>query len=994
MKQYLQLSFLFLIVSLLSCTKNTTQISSLKQLEGGHIIAVPTGTVADQFVLDRFPDAKIAYYNTVLDCALAVRDGKANAAAYDKPILKNIASKNEGLTVLDELLIDDYYGFAVHQTNNELKAAMNETLAQLKSKGIYNEMMLRWFPENEPPKPMPAIQFEGKNGVLKFGTSAVTEPMSFYNAEQQIVGFDIEYAAYIAQFLGKKLEIVDMEFGALLPALISGKVDMVGAGMSITEERAKKVLFSESYYESGIAAIVQSSKKVKDKNKISDQKLTLENIETKRIGVLLGSSHEEFALSNYPKAKIFPFQSLSDMFMALNSKKVDVAFLEDPSIGEILNDQSNIGVLKKNVFKAPIGAAFNKKNQPLKEQYNAFLNEIKSNGVYNDIYMRWIDQNLHEQREIEVQSNNGKLIVGISSDLGFPFIGMKDGKLVGFDVELAQHFAAYLGKELVLSDMPFGSLIAALSSGKIDLIHSSLTITEERKEMVDFSDVNFESGATILALKENISQTEQAIFTTIDDIGDKRIGINSGTVHDAFLQENYPKAQRFLYDFPSDLILALKMEKLDAIMLDNISAQVMIKHNPELVIFNNDIFNTPLGFGFNKKNPELKQEFNQFLSDIRADKTYDEMFKRWFIDDPELAVMPEFENPKSNKKLIAGVAVADLPYVAYMNGEYVGFDIEMIQCFAERNQYELKILTLEFSSLIAALHSGKVDLIADGISISEERAKLIDFSDAYADFQTAVVIAKKNMAGFVSTAKIKEKSTFFESLANGFQNNIIREKRYLLIINGLKVTFIISIFAAIMGTFIGALLCFLRMSKNKATSKITSLFIDLVRGTPVLVFLMIIFYVVFASVNINPIVVAVIAFGVNFGAYVSEMFRSSIESIDKGQREAGIASGFTPSQTFFNIIMPQALQRVLPVYKGEFISLVKMTSIVGYIAVQDLTKASDIIRSRTFDAFFPLIMAAILYIIIAALFTWLLSRVEISVDPKKRKIKKMKEEIL
>ena len=158
-----------------------------------------------------------------------------------------------------------------------------------------------------------------------------------------------------------------------------------------------------------------------------------------------------------------------------------------------------------------------------------------------------------------------------------------------------------------------------------------------------------------------------------------------------------------------------------------------------------------------------------------------------------------------------------------------------------------------------------------------------------------------------------------------------------------------------------------------------------------LVFLMIIFYVVFASVHINPVIVAVIAFGINFGAYVSEMFRTSIESIDKGQREAGIASGFTKVQTFVHIIMPQALQRVLPVYKGEFISLVKMTSIVGYIAVQDLTKASDIIRSRTFDAFFPLIMAAVLYIIIAGLLTWALSYIEVSVDPKRKKIKRMKE---
>ena len=212
-----------------------------------------------------------------------------------------------------------------------------------------------------------------------------------------------------------------------------------------------------------------------------------------------------------------------------------------------------------------------------------------------------------------------------------------------------------------------------------------------------------------------------------------------------------------------------------------------------------------------------------------------------------------------------------------------------------------------------------------------------------------------------------------------------------MILDGLKVTILISILSAIFGTLVGALVCFMRMSKRKILSLTARLYISLIRGTPVLVLLMIIYYVIFASVNINPTLVAVVAFGFNFGAYVSEMFRSSIQSSDNGQREAGIASGFSGVQTFIYIIMPQAIRQVLPVYKGEFISLLKMTSVVGYIAVQDLTKASDIIRSRTFDAFFPLIMAAVLYIIIAGLLTWALGYVEMSVDPKRKRKNKQLE---
>jgi polar amino acid transport system substrate-binding protein len=127
-----------------------------------------------------------------------------------------------------------------------------------------------------------------------------------------------------------------------------------------------------------------------------------------------------------------------------------------------------------------------------------------------------------------------------------------------------------------------------------------------------------------------------------------------------------------------------------------------------------------------------------------------------------------------------------------------------------------------------------------------------------------------------------------------------------------------------------------------------------------------------------------VAFGMNFAAYVSEMFRAAIESIDRGQTEAGIAGGFSKIQTFVYIIMPQAIRRVLSVYKGEVISLVKMTSIVGYIAVQDLTKASDIIRSRTFDAFFPLLMTAALYFAISALLLQLLDALDRLTDPRRQ----------
>lgn len=237
------------------CNKRE-KITKLQQLDGKEF-AVPTGTAADKLVLSRFPNAKFKYFNSVLDSALAVKAGKADAAAYDEPILKNIAAKNNGLAVLPEMVTTDNYGFAVPLDKQELKKAIDLVVSDLKKSGAYEAMLQRWLPKTGNPGAMPEIPSTGTKGVLKLGTAAITEPFSFIDGSQKVVGFDIELANLVAQKLNMKLEIVNMDFGAMIPALMAGKVDMIAACITITDERAKKVLFSEPYYTGGIAALVR-----------------------------------------------------------------------------------------------------------------------------------------------------------------------------------------------------------------------------------------------------------------------------------------------------------------------------------------------------------------------------------------------------------------------------------------------------------------------------------------------------------------------------------------------------------------------------------------------------------------------------------------------------------------------------------------------------------------------------------------------------------------
>lgn len=220
-----------------------------------------------------------------------------------------------------------------------------------------------------------------------------------------------------------------------------------------------------------------------------------------------------------------------------------------------------------------------------------------------------------------------------------------------------------------------------------------------------------------------------------------------------------------------------------------------------------------------------------------------------------------------------------------------------------------------------------------------------------------------------------------QELKKEFILNFIEDNRWKYIVDGLKITLIVTIFAVLIGVLLGFLIAIVRTTHDKTgelkiLNAICKVYLTVIRGTPVVVQLMIIYFIIFGSVDISKVLVAIIAFGINSGAYVAEIFRSGIMSIDNGQFEAGRSLGFNYAQTMMYIIMPQAFKNVLPTLCNEFISLLKETSVSGYIALQDLTKGGDIIRSRTYDAFMPLIAVALIYLAMVMIFTKLVSLLE------------------
>lgn len=214
-----------------------------------------------------------------------------------------------------------------------------------------------------------------------------------------------------------------------------------------------------------------------------------------------------------------------------------------------------------------------------------------------------------------------------------------------------------------------------------------------------------------------------------------------------------------------------------------------------------------------------------------------------------------------------------------------------------------------------------------------------------------------------------------------FHSTFIDGDRWMYLVRGLGTTLLITLFAVILGMVLGFLIAIVRSTHDKTgklgfLNVLARIYLTIIRGTPVVVQLLIIYFVIFVSVNVGKTFVAVLAFGLNSAAYVAEIVRSGIMSIDNGQFEAGASLGMNYPKTMISIILPQAFKNILPALANECIVLLKETSVAGYIALTDLTKGGDIIRSQTYEAFLPLIAVAVIYLVMVMILSSLVSKLE------------------
>ena len=729
------------------------------------------------------------------------------------------------------------------------------------------------------------------------------------------------------------------------------------------------------------------------------------------IGVNQGSAAEAAVISEFPEATIVYYTDNLLGYTALAQGKLD-AYVYDLVQMQLTIDSGLTGVhLLPEVMDKKVQIAVGYSNvsaiPELGDRLNRFIAELKADGTLDNMYRRWVIEKDSVMPEIpKPEKPQFRLTVGTTGNVP-PYSYYEGDGLTGYDIELAQRFAAWLGAELSFQVIDFDGVVAAVQSGKVDVVMSNLQYLPERAESMPFSDILYEEKLGILVRGDSDVTLSSLMGWAEAEAGDsksenepayaayngKRIGVLTGPLMEDTAHEYFPDSEYLLFNSYPDCITALVSGKIDAYLGDEPGLKTVHAEQPEIDYIHERITENNYSFAFRKNDPEsaaLCEELNAFLARCWADGTMQELDDIWFGVDEARKVVDMSDLTGENGKVRVVTTSTDAPFSYIKDGKNVGYDIDLVVRFCRDRGYALELGDVDFAGRIPAIESGKYDFTTD-MNVTPEREEQVLFSDPTSKGGIVLAVLKAESApaaaqALDNAAGSAKDSSPLEGIASSFNKTFLREARWKLFAEGVLTTLLITLLTILFGTLLGFGVFMLCRNGNSAANLVTRFCLWLVQGMPMVVLLMILYYVIFGSVAISGVAVAVIGFTLTFGASVFGLLKMGVGAVDNGQYEAAYALGYSNRRTFFRIILPQALPHVLPAYKGEIVGLIKATAIVGYIAVQDLTKMGDIVRSRTYEAFFPLIAVTVIYFVLEGLIGFLVSRISVSFDPKRRKI--------
>ncbi|MBQ3270277.1 MAG: transporter substrate-binding domain-containing protein [Clostridia bacterium] len=966
----------------------------------GKRIGVQIGTNFDAIILNTLPNAKISYYNSFPDLATALETSKIDAFPGDEPVLRLMAAENDNLTVMDGRMDPFEFGFVLPKTEagEKLLAQIDAWLAEFKASGALDEVVLKWTEGQESEKTLPDYAgYPAPNGVLTMATEGAYAPMNYYRGSD-VVGFEIELAARFCEANGYGLEVEVMGFDGILPAVQTGKVDFAASGIAITDERRESVNFSIPYYSGGTAmAVLKAEGEQSSKAPSPSAAITLSALNGKRIGVQTGTSFDAMVRQKLPDAQLEYFNGKADLMAALTGRKIDAFVVDEPVAQILMRESDQVTSLPEYLDSYEFALVFPKSEagERLRDQFNAFLEQLPE-GTLEQLSVKWFGEDEAAKTMLDIAAlkpDNGTLRLATESGYA-PFEYVRDGAVVGYDMELAAMFCEFAGYGLEIVDMNFDGILPAVQTGKCDFAAAGISVTPERAESVLFSGPNFSGGTVAVVLKDFAGIGATASGGLWQDYNGKRLGVLVGPLMEDVAREFFPDSEYLLLDSYPDCITALLTGKIDAFLGDEPEVKIMRMEHPDISYFPEHFTQNNYCFAFRKDDPKsaaLCAELNDFITRCHVDGTIQALEDIWFGADEGRKTVDMSGLTGENGTIRVVTTSTDMPFSYIKDGKNVGYDIDLVVRFCRDRGYALELGDVDFNGRIPAIVSGKYDFSTD-MNATPERKEQVLFSDptSYGGIVLAVLNAKTVAPSAadqgVETAEgSAEDTSFWGGIRSSFNKTFIRENRWRLFAQGILTTLLITMLSILFGTMLGFGVFMLCRNGNLVANHVTRFSMWMVQGMPMVVLLMILFYIIFGSVAISGTIVAVIGFTLTFGAAVFGLLKMGVGAVDNGQYEAAYALGYSNRRTFFRIILPQALPHVLPAYRGEIVGLIKATAIVGYIAVQDLTKMGDIVRSRTYEPFFPLIAITVIYFALEGLIGFLIGRASVSFNPKRRK---------
>ena len=428
-----------------------------------------------------------------------------------------------------------------------------------------------------------------------------------------------------------------------------------------------------------------------------------------------------------------------------------------------------------------------------------------------------------------------------------------------------------------------------------------------------------------------------------------------------------------VYASDSDALQALLSGKTDLMANDEVVLNHTLRQEYGLVIAFKGEDSFPTAVVFNKDAKWLADTMSELQAEMEQDGSMDSLRTYWleekYLEDGSLSHIA-VENSEDPFRVACATNMAPISFL--VNSDWFGLEVDLVRLLSKKLHRKIEFKRYDPAAAMMALKTHKADVMIGGAFVTPEREEEFCFAKPYHSFSPAYFAVDKGA--------LADKGSIWKRLTDKLEKNLIREAKWKYIVSGLWMTIKITILAILLGSILGIGLCAMAKSRRKWLRSTAGVYSWFMAGIPMLVLLLILFYVVFGNSGINSTAVAVIAFALNFASGASGIYSNSLDAIPRGQTEAGLALGFTRLQTFVKIVLPQAIKRGLPLYRSQCIALLKGTSIVGYIAIQDLTRAGDIIRSRTFDALIPLMVVTIVYFLLA----WLLGRLVSLANPKSK----------